>query len=130
MYKNFNISGIISDGVKPTLSEIENFEENPESVEIELSEISNTEGINRKDSSVYHKFSPGDKVEVCEGELMHLQGKVLSVDGNNITVLPSHKDLTDPIEFLPHELKKYFTIGDHVKVNIFDNDNILTKLLI
>ncbi|XP_058789621.1 transcription elongation factor SPT5-like [Phymastichus coffea] len=116
LYKNFNISGIISDGVKPTLSEIESFEENPESIDIELNDISVNEGISIKDSTVFHKFSPGDKVEVREGELMHLQGKIISIDGNNIMVQPSHKDLTDPIEFLPHELKKYFTIGDHVKV--------------
>ena len=36
---------------------------------------------------------PGDVVEVTEGDLMNLQGKVLSVDGNTVTVLPRHKDL-------------------------------------
>lgn len=30
LYKNFNISAIISDGVKPTLAELERFEEQPE----------------------------------------------------------------------------------------------------
>lgn len=40
-----------------------------------------------------HSFSPGDNVEVCEGELVHLQGRVIAVDGNKITMLPSHEDL-------------------------------------
>lgn len=39
-------------------------------------------------------FSPGDNVEVCEGELMHLQGKIISIDGNMIIVMPKHEDLT------------------------------------
>lgn len=37
---------------------------------------------------------PGDVVEVTEGDLMNLQGKVVSVDGNTVTVLPRHEDLT------------------------------------
>lgn len=40
-----------------------------------------------------HNFQPGDNVEVCEGELINLQGRVLSVDGNKITIMPKHEDL-------------------------------------
>lgn len=29
----------------------------------------------------------------CEGELINLQGKILSVDGNKITIMPKHEDL-------------------------------------
>ena len=36
---------------------------------------------------------PGDVVEVCEGELVHLQGKVMKVDGGIVTVMPQHEDL-------------------------------------
>ena len=36
---------------------------------------------------------PGDVVEVTEGDLMNLHGKVLSVDGNTITIMPRHEDL-------------------------------------
>lgn len=32
-------------------------------------------------------------MEVCEGELINLQGKILSVDGNKITIMPKHEDL-------------------------------------
>ena len=32
-------------------------------------------------------------VEVCEGELIHLLGKVISVDVNKITMIPKHEDL-------------------------------------
>lgn len=34
---------------------------------------------NREDEG--HSFAPGDNVEVCEGELMNLMGRVTRVDG-------------------------------------------------
>lgn len=86
LYKNFNMNAIIADGIKPTLSELEKFEEAPEGVDIELPTAS-------KDDVVAHSFSTGDNVEVCQGELMHLQGKILSIDGSFITVMPKHEDL-------------------------------------
>ena len=36
---------------------------------------------------------PGDVVEVVEGDLMNLQGKVQGVDGDTITIMPRHEDL-------------------------------------
>uniref|UniRef100_UPI00358F19F6 transcription elongation factor SPT5-like isoform X3 n=1 Tax=Myxine glutinosa TaxID=7769 RepID=UPI00358F19F6 len=110
IFKNFAMSAIISEGVKPTLSELEKFEDQPDGINLEL--ITDVKGKGEKD----HSFQPGDNVEVCEGELINLQGKVLSVDGNKITIMPKHEDLKDPLEFPAHELKKYFRIGDHVKV--------------
>lgn len=73
---------------------------------------------------ITHNFIPGDVVEVCEGELVHLQGKVISIDGNKITMLPKHEDLKDPLEFQASELKKHFKMGDHVKVisGRYEND--------
>ncbi|XP_064477491.1 transcription elongation factor SPT5-like [Ornithodoros turicata] len=108
LYKAFAISAIIADGVKPTLSELEKFEEQPEGLELEL-------GESRKEEQG-HSFAPGDNVEVAEGELVHLQGKIISIDGNKITMIPKHEDLTDPLDFQFHELRKYFKMGDHVKV--------------
>ena len=36
----------------------------------------------------------GDMVEVCEGDLIHLQGKVVSICGDTVTVQPKHEQLT------------------------------------
>lgn len=55
-------------------------------------------------------------MEVTEGELTNLQGRVISVDGNKITMIPKHEDLQDPLEFLATDLRKFFKMGDHVKV--------------
>lgn len=109
LFKSFVMSAIIAEGVKPTLAELEKFEDTPEGAEVELVP-------ERQQGEVNHSLIPGDVVEVCEGELVHLQGKVISVDGNKITMMPKHEDLRDPLEFMSHELKKHFKMGDHVKV--------------
>uniref|UniRef100_A0A8K9VDH5 Transcription elongation factor SPT5 n=1 Tax=Oncorhynchus mykiss TaxID=8022 RepID=A0A8K9VDH5_ONCMY len=96
LFKSFAMSAVITEGVKPTLSE-------------DMSCV--TTGKERE-----HNLQAGDNVEVCEGELINLQGKILSVDGNKITIMPKHEDLKDPLEFPAHELRKYFRMGDHVKV--------------
>lgn len=110
MYKTLALSAIIYDGVKPTLSELEKFDDKPEKLDIQLAPQKTT------GSEVTHNFAPGDMVQVAEGELLHLQGQVITIDGNNITILPRHEDLKDLLEFPAHELQKFFQVGDHVKV--------------
>ncbi|CAG9857576.1 unnamed protein product [Phyllotreta striolata] len=109
LYKNFTLSAVIIDGVKPTLAELERFEEQPEGIDLELS-------AEKEEKSVTHSFSAGDNVEVYEGELINLQGRIISIDGHLITVMPKHEDLKDPLVFQANELKKFFKTGDHVKV--------------
>ena len=49
--------------------------------------------------------------------MAQLTGKILSIDGNKITMKPYHEDLSNtPLDFPAYELKKYFRMGDHVKV--------------
>ncbi|XP_034294075.1 transcription elongation factor SPT5 isoform X1 [Pantherophis guttatus] len=109
LFKSFAMMAVITDGVKPTLSELEKFEDQPEGIDLEV--VTESTGKERE-----HNFQPGDNVEVCEGELINLQGKILSVDGNKITIMPRHEDLKDMLEFPAQELRKYFKMGDHVKV--------------
>ncbi|GAB6022325.1 transcription elongation factor spt5 [Chamberlinius hualienensis] len=108
LYKTFAMSAIIAEGVKPSLSELEKFEEQPDSTDLELTEA--------KGEDQGHNFVTGDNVEVCQGELIHLQGKIMTIDGNKITIMPKHEDLKESLDFQAHELKKYFKMGDHVKV--------------
>ena len=51
-------------------------------------------GRDRGREEATHSFAPGDMVQVAEGELVNLKGKVLTVDGNTILILPKHEDLT------------------------------------
>lgn len=105
LYKTFPMDALIVDGVKPTLNELESTEEHGlDNAELQL-------GVEKE-----NKFAPGDKVEVAEGELIHLQGKVIAIDGSRVTMLPNHNELKDPLEFPANELTKCFHEGDHVKV--------------
>ncbi|KAG7240158.1 hypothetical protein INR49_027526 [Caranx melampygus] len=88
LFKSFAMSAVITDGVKPTLSELEKFEDQPEGIDLEV--------VTESGKEREHNLQAGDNVEVCEGELINLQGKILSVDGNKITIMPKHEDLKDP----------------------------------
>lgn len=112
LYKNFTMSAVCVDGVKPSLAELERFEEQPEGVDLELAEHKDGD----KNAVAAHSFSAGDNVEVCEGELQNLQAKIISIDGAMITVMPKHDDLKEALVFQANELVKYFKMGDHVKV--------------
>lgn len=110
LYKNFTMSAILAEGVKPTLTELERFEEQPEGIDIELAAPA------KDDPTSLHSFSMGDNVEVCSGDLANLQARIIAIDGSMITVMPKHDALKDPLVFKPNELRKYFKQGDHVKV--------------
>ena len=111
LVKNFPLSAIIAEGVNPTLKELEKFEETPEGVDSQTAELLSKTALNKS-----HNFVPGDVVEVCSGELVHLNGVIIGIDGDKIRMMPNHEDLKSPIEFLAAELRKYFKVGDHVKV--------------
>ncbi|VDP49355.1 unnamed protein product, partial [Heligmosomoides polygyrus] len=108
LYKSFPMNAIIADGVKPTLAELERFQDTSEDLKKEL------ESTTVKDNT--HLFAPGDNVEVTEGELVNLRGKVVSVDGPKVVMLPDHEDLKEPLTLNVFELRKYFRPGDHVKM--------------
>lgn len=78
----------------------------------------NLVSINRSKTSKTDllSFAPGDHVEVCEGELINLQGTIVGIDGDSIRILPKHDALKDEIPFKANELRKYFSVGNHVKV--------------
>lgn len=108
LFKKFPLDAIISEGVKPTIPELERFQETAEDLKKEL------ESIHLKEKK--HNLLPGDNVEVIDGELINLRGKVQGVDGDKILILPEHEELKEPLTLNAFELRKYFKVGDHVRV--------------
>ncbi|KAK0409632.1 hypothetical protein QR680_004663 [Steinernema hermaphroditum] len=106
--KTFPLDAIMTDGVKPSLTELEKFQSSSDDFKKDLE--------NTKIRTSANVFVPGDVVEVIEGELMNLQGVVQSVDGEQVVMLPTHEDLKEPLTISSYELKKFFKPGDHVKV--------------
>nr|CAD2168645.1 unnamed protein product [Meloidogyne enterolobii] len=108
LYKAFPMNSIIVDGVRPSLTELEHFQDSAEDLKKEL------ESTHLREKK--HNFSPGDNVEVTDGELANLRGKIQSIDGDKVVILPEHEDLNEPLTLNAYELKKYFKAGDHVRV--------------
>ncbi|VDP80462.1 unnamed protein product [Schistosoma mattheei] len=120
LHKQFRINAVFTEGIRPTLAELERFHHTPDSLQIAAAAANAaanlTSTVNVEIAS-NHCFTPGDVVEVCEGDLKNLRGKVVSIEGNSrIIVQPNHSDLREPIPFTPVELRKFFNQGDHVKV--------------
>ncbi|KAI1715640.1 early transcription elongation factor of RNA pol II, NGN section domain-containing protein [Ditylenchus destructor] len=108
LYKEFPMNSVIADGVKPSLTELERFQETADDLRKEL------ESTTLKEKG--HSFAPGDNIEVTDGELVNLRGTVQSVDGDKVVILPHHKDLTEPLTLNAFEMRKFFKAGDHVRV--------------
>ena len=64
-------------------------------------------------------FAVGDRVVVVEGGLKHVVGFVTRIDEDQVLIKPEHKDLEDldSVPVPPRQLRKFFKISDHVKVN-------------
>ena len=62
----------------------------------------------------------GDTVEVMEGDLIGMRGKLISIDGSTVKVKPdsSTADLggMNEVEFLSSQVRKHIPVGAHVKV--------------
>jgi transcription elongation factor SPT5 len=64
----------------------------------------------------------GDTIEVVEGDLVGMQGKILSLDGTTVKVRPNNDAALaelggmDEVEFLISQVRKFIAVGAHVKV--------------
>jgi transcription elongation factor SPT5 len=62
-------------------------------------------------------FQTGETVQVMSGELANVQGTVQTVQNGVVTIIPDASlGFTGPLEFPAKELRKKFSVGDHVKV--------------
>lgn len=107
LYKQFRMNTILTEGVEPKVNELESFEETVNNIDVHAVSSKGEIGQN---------LAVGDNVEVVEGDLIHLQGKILKIEGGKVTMMPKHEDLKEPLEFPLRELAKSFKEGDHVKV--------------
>jgi transcription elongation factor SPT5 len=89
LIKSFPLSMVMNEGVRPSLAELQRFEELPDGVDSETAGLLSRS--NALDKS--HNFQPGDVVEVCSGELVHLTGSVIGIDGDKIKMVPNHEEL-------------------------------------
>ncbi|CAF2781546.1 unnamed protein product [Rotaria sp. Silwood2] len=107
LIKNFPLHAVSTDGITPNINELDKFEETIDGPKIIKTKTSKNDLL---------LFSPGDHIEVCKGELINLQGTIVGIDGDLIRILSKHEALKDEIPFKANELRKYFSVENHVKV--------------
>lgn len=85
----------------------------------ELAELQGKAGLGRSGSSGGGLLI-GDTIEVTEGDLIGMRGKLISIDGSTVKIKPVNTSVdlggTDEIEFLVSQVRKYISVGAHVKV--------------
>ena len=88
----------VTQGVKPTLSELQKFEASTKSLlDLKLSPATAGSETQTADGAPSHSFTTGDVVEVSDGELKHLIGTITKINLNKVTIQPKHQDLKVPL---------------------------------
>jgi transcription elongation factor SPT5 len=84
----------------------------------ELSELQGKTGLTKAKTSGGGGLLIGDTVEVIEGDLIGLRGKLINLDGSTVKVKPitNKLELPEEVEFLASQVRKYIAVGAHVKV--------------
>lgn len=83
----------------------------------ELSELQGKTSLGQE-SKNFGGLVIGDTVEIIEGDLIGMRGKLLSLDGSTVKVKPIDMNVRDTteVEFLISQVRKYIPVGAHVKV--------------
>lgn len=85
-----------------------------------LDELSDISGPTMTSKGGHGRLIIGDTVEVMEGDLVGMRGKLISIDGTTVKVQPDSQtaDLggMKEVEFLASQVRKHIPIGAHVKV--------------
>ncbi|KAL7569173.1 hypothetical protein ACA910_016999 [Epithemia clementina (nom. ined.)] len=81
----------------------------------ELAELQTKTGFDKQSQKVGGLLI-GDTIEVVEGDLIGVKGKIVSLDGSTVKVKPTSADVTEEIEFLASQVRKHIPEGTHVKV--------------
>ena len=85
----------------------------------ELSELQGKTGLAKSSNSNNGGLLIGDTVEVIEGDLVGLRGKLMSMDETSVKIKPNDdSDIggMEEVEFLASQVRKFIAIGHHVKV--------------
>ncbi|KAG4306123.1 hypothetical protein PORY_000111 [Pneumocystis oryctolagi] len=114
LMKDIKLTGIVVEGVNPTLEEITKFNSGLEdNYNFDLTSLAQS----IKTSSAAPTFQPGDHVEVLEGEQAGVHGIVEAIHNGIITLYSEHEGLKgEKIEIPSKGLKKKFKQGDNIKV--------------
>lgn len=119
-YKDMKIALLTTEDVQPTLEEVSTFSGEDATGRIDLSTIADA---NRNISASF--LTPGDQVEVFEGELTGILGKVETIEGDTISIKAIGGEIHGQVVEVPaRSVRKKFDVGEHVKITNGKNANV------
>eukprot|EP00013_Stygamoeba_regulata_P001552 CAMPEP_0177634116 /NCGR_PEP_ID=MMETSP0447-20121125/3199_1 /TAXON_ID=0 /ORGANISM="Stygamoeba regulata, Strain BSH-02190019" /LENGTH=1069 /DNA_ID=CAMNT_0019135821 /DNA_START=2162 /DNA_END=5372 /DNA_ORIENTATION=+ len=117
LYKTMNITSVTARGVVPTIDELQRFQADQPSNQNDDRKYSAIDGIAAAVKPVKRQaFAKGDVVKVVDGDLKNLMGVVEWVTDDTVTLMPTHEELNELLDFPSGQLRKFFKMGDHIKV--------------
>ncbi|KAJ1652847.1 transcription elongation factor spt5 [Dispira simplex] len=114
--KTVKSTSLFTEHINPTLDEVAKFSMGDGTDEENAQSLSALAGSAAVQSAKAITLRPGDQVEVIEGDMIHVHGVVISVDGDVVQVHPEVSGLPDSLRFSTSQLRKRYKEGDHVKV--------------
>lgn len=112
LLKDYKLTYLITDNVRPTLEELSRFN-NALEEGIDLNSLSMTLKQETKNAT----FNNGEHVEITTGEQAGIQGRVISTQGGIVTIVATSGELKGQnLEIPSDNLRKKFSVGDHVRV--------------
>lgn len=111
-FKDIKINLLTTEDVNPTLDEVSKFSGEGNTNKFDLSAIAEA---NRNMSSSF--VTPGDQVEVFEGELAGLLGSVETIAADTISIKAIGGEIHGQMVEVPaRSVRKKFNVGEHVKI--------------
>lgn len=112
LLKDFKINFLITDNVTPRLEELTRFNSaNEDGIDL------NALAQSLKQNAVNSSFQTGEYVQVFKGEQTGMEGRVVSSQGDIVTIVGTGNLLKGQRIDIPFSnLQKKFLIGDHVRV--------------
>lgn len=104
------------DNVVPTLEEVELFKKAEVTKEAKDEIFERAIKTIDESKKFVKNLEKGDKVQIIQGDLKGLKGVVTEVTEGQVKVLPELGIVNEPVLYMPNEIVKIFTVGDHVQV--------------
>ena len=116
-----NVNALQTSDVNPTADEIERFAAKvADDSDVDEEDEGNDDQSPVKAVTASFKpavFSLGDRVVVVEGGMINITGRIKSLQKTVAVIEPDpFQPISIPIEMMLTQIKKYFRVGDHVKV--------------
>jgi transcription elongation factor SPT5 len=120
LYKDLPVSGLQTENIQPTADEIEKFHQKlPYDEASESEESAEEEEKFDENRALANKtqFVMGDHVIVSSGPMKNITARIISLNKTIATLQPdANQVISMHIEVSTMELRKFFRLGDHVKV--------------